>query len=142
MRNVLAMCCLLLGIICPAMVIANSSSTYIRFPLSISSTIDKPSFFYCDITPDPEHPTSRKFSADAVRVIMVNYGQMIRKFNNLGILDTNVSDINYYAFAAYHDPKLIYKNQNGFVDVFILWPAYQVTCKVGTGGRPLIPLYG
>ena len=67
---------------------------------------------------------------------------MIRKFNNLGIFDTNARDINLYAFAAYHDPKHIYKKQNGFVDVFILWPSFRITCKIGTGGRPLIPLYG
>lgn len=73
---------------------------------------------------------------------MMNYGQMIRKFNNLGIFDTNARDINHYAFAAYHDPKRIYKSQNGFVDILVLWPAYQVTCQAGTGGRPLIPLYG
>lgn len=142
MKNVLAMSCLLLGIIYPVLGTSNSSSAYLRFPLVISSTIEKPSFFYCYITPDLQHPTNRKFSDDAVRVIMVNYGQMIRKFNDLGILDTNVRDINLYSFAAYHDPKIIYKNRNGFVDIFVLWPAYQVTCKVGTGGRPLIPLYG
>jgi hypothetical protein len=93
----LAIWCLLLGIIYPALVVANSSNTYLRFPLIESSTIDKPSFFYCNIVSDSQYPTSRKFSADAIRVIMVNYGQMIRKFNDLGILDTNARDINLYA---------------------------------------------
>lgn len=140
MRKVLASCCLLASTISPAL--ATPSSNYLRFSLTLSSTIKKPSFFYCTIVPDLQHPTSRKFSDDAVRVIMMNYGQMIRKFNNLGILDTNAHDINQYAFTAYHDPARVYKNQNGFVDVLVLWPAYQVTCQAGTGGRPLIPLYG
>src|ERR1700761_2626004 len=140
MRSILIMCFLLLGNVYSLLAIADTSNTYVRLPLIISSTKDKPSFFYCDTVPDPQHQTSRKFSTEAIRVIMVNYGQMIRKFNNLGILDTNAHDINLYAFAAYHDPKYSYKKQKGFVDVFILWPSFRVTCKIGTGGRPLIPL--
>lgn len=113
-----------------------------RFLLEINSTKENLSFFHCTVEPNPYYPTTRKFSTELVRVIMVNYGQMIRQFNGLGMLDTTAHYINSYAFSAYHDPKPIYKNQRGFVDVFVTWPSYQVTCEKGTGGRPLPPLYG
>jgi hypothetical protein len=141
-KKILTNCFFILTATIPALVLAETATAYTRFALNASSTRNHPSFFYCTVVLDSKHPTSRKFSNDTVRVMMVNYGQMILKFNDLGMLDTNASEINHYAFSAYHDSRRIYKNQNGFVDVFVLWPSYKITCHMGKGGRPLIPLYG
>lgn len=117
-------------------------STYLRFPLNQFSTEKKPFYFNCTISPNNNYPTTRKFDADSIRVIMVNYAQMIRQFNGLGMLEATARYINTYAFATYHDPRPFYRNQPGFVDIFVTWPSYQVTCKNGLGGRPLTPVYG
>ena len=82
-----------------------SASTYVRLPLHKFSSAKNPSYFNCTVTPNTRHPTTRKFATDSVKVMMVNYAQMTRQFNGLGILEATARYINSYAFATYHDPR-------------------------------------
>lgn len=122
-----------------------SGSTFYRLYLNTSSTQKNLQYFQCTVVSNPENQTIRHIPLLYVPVRMVNYGQMISNFNGLGILDTTADYINSYTFSAYHDPRSYYVNKKGFVDIFVSWPAYSVTCKTVsnfTQDRPLLPSFG
>jgi hypothetical protein len=123
---------------------AATPSTAFRLQLSRKSTLQHLQYFRCDITPDQNYQTGIKVPPRFTRVIMVNFGQMMHKFNGLGILDTTAEYVNSYTFASYNDTGFKHLKR-GFVDVFVAWPSYKVNCfvvKKPSKKRPLAPVFG
>ncbi|GGF98902.1 MULTISPECIES: hypothetical protein [Cysteiniphilum] len=124
-----------------ASVFANDMPQATRLMLDINSTPQNPTTFHCTV----QFPEKNYNPSYSDRIVMMNYGQMIKGFGNneandlksidRGRLLTTSKVLNNIYFEAYHDPSAFYKEIPGFVDVMVGVPDAKVSCTKGKGKR-------